>query len=36
MLFDETHVPENLRIQLAGLLEPGMVHGRNMRFDELL
>jgi len=35
MLFDETGVPENLRIQLAGLLESGMAHGRKMRFDEL-
>ena len=35
MLFDETRVPENLRMQLSGLLESGMVHTRNMRFDEL-
>ena len=34
MLFDE-NIPENLRIQLSGLLGPGMVHNRNMRFDEL-
>ena len=34
MPFDE-NIPENLRIQLSGLLAPGMVHNRNMRFDEL-
>ena len=26
MLFDETHIPENLRLQLSGLLKPGMTH----------
>jgi quercetin dioxygenase-like cupin family protein len=35
MPFDETRIPENLRIQLSGLLGPGMAHSRNMRFDEL-
>jgi hypothetical protein len=35
MLFDETSIPENLRIQLSGLLSPGMMHNRVMRFEEL-
>ena len=35
MLSDETSIPENLRIQLSGLLEPGMMHNRVMRFEEL-
>ena len=35
MLFDETSIPENLRIQLSGLLEPGMMHNRVMRFEEI-
>jgi quercetin dioxygenase-like cupin family protein len=34
MPFDE-NIPENLRIQLSGLLAPGMAHNRIMRFDEL-
>ena len=34
MPFDE-NIPENLRIQLTGLLGPGMMHNRVMRFDEL-
>jgi quercetin dioxygenase-like cupin family protein len=28
-------IPEKLRIQLSGLLEPGMMHNRVMRFEEL-
>jgi quercetin dioxygenase-like cupin family protein len=35
MFFDETRIPEDMRIQLSGFLEPGMAHHRNMRFDEL-
>ena len=35
MLLDDTNVPENLRLQLSGLLEPGMMHTRRMHFDEL-
>ena len=34
MPIDE-NIPENLRIQLSGLLAPGMLHNRVMRFDEL-
>jgi len=34
MPFDE-NIPENLRIQLSGLLDPGTLHNRIMRFDEL-
>ena len=35
MLFDEANVPENLRVQLSGLLAPGAVHNRVTRFDDL-
>ena len=34
MLFDETPVPENLRLQLSDLLAPGMAHTRRMHFKE--
>ena len=34
MPFDE-NIPENLRVQLTGLLAPGTQHNRVMRFNEL-
>ena len=35
MSSDETTVPEELRLRIAGLLEPGMLHNRVTRFEEL-
>ena len=35
MPFDETDIPERLRIQLTGFLAPGASHSREMRFEEL-
>src|SRR5258708_6463018 len=35
MLFDESSIPESLRIQLSGFLPPGKSHSRKMRFEEL-
>ena len=35
MLFDETSIPEELRIQLSGFLAPGSAHSRMMRFEDL-
>jgi quercetin dioxygenase-like cupin family protein len=32
---NETGIPQNLRIQVSGHLEPGMMHNRIMRFEEL-
>jgi quercetin dioxygenase-like cupin family protein len=35
MPLDESTHPQELRIQASGLLEPGMMHNRIMRFNEL-
>src|SRR5258708_32860932 len=35
MLFDESSIPESLRIQLSGFLPPGKSHSRKMRFEEI-
>jgi quercetin dioxygenase-like cupin family protein len=35
MLFDESSIPESLRIQLSGFLPPGKSHSRKIRFEEL-
>jgi quercetin dioxygenase-like cupin family protein len=32
---DDTVVPDHLRLQIAGLLEPGMLHNRVTRLEEL-
>src|SRR5260370_36783030 len=35
MQFDESSIPERLRIQLAGFLPPGKSHSRKRRFEEI-
>jgi quercetin dioxygenase-like cupin family protein len=35
MSFDDSPLPESLRIQLSGFLAPGMKHSRQMRYEEL-
>jgi quercetin dioxygenase-like cupin family protein len=35
MPLDDTAIPEHLRLQIAGLLEPGMLHNRVTRFEQL-
>jgi quercetin dioxygenase-like cupin family protein len=35
MAFDDAAIPEHRRLQIGGLLEPGMMHNRITRFEEL-